>query len=106
MNAFQIPDDHLILLVLQNRVWGPVKVPESLQKGLTNEQERDLKIILEDRRVTDLSAQYWMKLRIDNETLRTDETGETPDRRAPSGASQEVCETQSPGASGAPEGRP
>ena len=65
MNAleyFNIPDSDLFKLFTQNREWGPIKCPESLQSGLTLEQERDLKIILEDRRVTDLSAHYWMKL--------------------------------------------
>jgi hypothetical protein len=42
------------------RKWGPIKVPESLKSGLTPDQERDLRIIVEDRRVTDLSADYWM----------------------------------------------
>lgn len=66
MNAFEIPDEHLLLLLKQNKEWGKVTIPESLQTGLTPEQERDLRIICEDRRVTDLSAHYWMKLRLKN----------------------------------------
>lgn len=63
MNSFNIPDEDIPRLLEQHREWGDVKVPLSLQEGLTEDQERDLRIILEDRRVTDLSAQYWMKMR-------------------------------------------
>jgi hypothetical protein len=66
MNKYHIPDEDIPKLVKQHRDWGMVTVPESLTTGLTPEQEQDLKIILEDRRVTDLSAQYWMKLRRDD----------------------------------------
>ncbi len=65
MNPFKIPDEDIPKLLRQHREWGDVTVPQSLKSGLTQEQERDLKIILEDRRVTDLSAHYWMKLRME-----------------------------------------
>lgn len=61
--TFDLSEEELKKVWEQHRIWGPVKVPASLQTGLTPEQERDLRIVLEDRRVTDLSAQYWMKLR-------------------------------------------
>jgi hypothetical protein len=64
MSPFEIPDEDIPKIIKQNREWGYVKVPESLSNGLTPDQERDLRIILIDRRVTDLSAQYWMKMRI------------------------------------------
>jgi hypothetical protein len=47
----------------RNTHWGPSVVPESL-KALYAEQSdagRDFRLIIEDRRVTDLSADYWMK---------------------------------------------
>lgn len=62
MNKYHIPDDRIVDLLKQHHEWGSVNVPESLTTGLTPDQERDLKIILEDRRVTNLSAQFWMKM--------------------------------------------
>lgn len=68
MSHFEIPDEDIPKLIEQNRKWGPVTLPASLQEGLTPDQERDLRIILEDRRVTNLSAQYWMKIRLNKPT--------------------------------------
>ena len=47
----------------RNTHFGPSIVPDSL-KALYSEQSdagRDFRLIIEDRRVTDLSADYWMK---------------------------------------------
>lgn len=55
--------DELERLTMRNNQWGPIKVPESL-KALYEESSdagRDFRIICEDRRVTDLSADYWMR---------------------------------------------
>jgi hypothetical protein len=71
---FDIPEGRLCALLQQHKEWGPVKLPVSLQNGLTPDQERDLMLILEDRRVTDLSAQFWQKRNlIDNGWLPTQE---------------------------------
>src|SRR4051812_46477076 len=53
------------LLKIQERHchWGPSKVPDSLEKLYLEDSPagRDFRLIIEDRRVTDLSADYHMK---------------------------------------------
>lgn len=57
--------DKLQHFQLKQAAWGPLRVPESLQPILNGvagpDAARDLRIVLEDRRVTDLSADFWMK---------------------------------------------
>lgn len=63
---FILPEEALLAVIKQHNEWGPIKIPVALQ-DLKGEQLEALKMVLEDRRVTDLSAHYWMKLRKINE---------------------------------------
>jgi hypothetical protein len=58
-----LTDEQIERILLRNAQWGPIKVPESLKELYIEASDagRDFRIIVEDRRVTDLSADYWMK---------------------------------------------